>query len=562
MSTTISRARRSRLAPGLGVLALVTSTALGAGIAAAATAQAAGPRDVVADSGSVSWGYKESFRRYVGNQTAALPPIGAVPVGERITLIAPGAFDESATPASTTNTSTPNETLPWVLPVTGGEFTSTDDFTVTSAGGAALHFPSHYFEIVMENVAVEVSGGTATVVADVTAEVTGDFGDWKAGTYGGEDVEFATGSGVDATLDGDTLSVSLTGLTTTADGAAALPLYAAGDPLDDLVLTAAVAEAAQTWTPAVGLSQQDGFDPAETGTVTVTGSGFDPAANVSTRQPVTAGQPTGIYVVFGRFAEDWRPSDGVASSARKVVSQKWALPEPSYTQVKNEFPNVAGQLVLLNPDGTFTADLDVRTDDTAGGVYGVYTYAAGGAAANAAQELAAPVGFTAAGGDGENVDVEVTVPEDDGGPVDPEPGEFTWTVAGGGAVSLGTATQGDAAFTAAGDLHRVTVTDTRAGSPAWNVTGTVTDFFAGGRSFSGSALGWSPAVSANTGGAVAGAEVAAGVGSGLKGGATLAWAPAGHAAGSVAVDAGLDLSIPLDTPAGDYTGVLTLTALG
>jgi hypothetical protein len=39
-------------------------------------------------------------------------------------------------------------------------------------------------------------------------------------------------------------------------------------------------------------------------------------------------------------------------------------------------------------------------------------------------------------------------------------------------------------------------------------------------------------------------------------------APEGHAPGSVAADAALDLRIPLDTPAGDYTSVLTLTAVG
>jgi hypothetical protein len=559
MSKTLSPARYGRLVAGAGALAV----GLGAALVAAPAAQAADPRDVVADSGSVSWGFRESFRRYVGLQTAALPPVGAVPVGERITLVDPAAFDVDGTPAATVDTTPPNETLPYLLPVSGGSVTDADDLRVGSEGGAVFHFPSHAFTVTVENVAVEVAGGVGTVVGDLSVEIPENDLGYDAGTYGGDDVVLGDVATTTVDVTGDEVTVTAEGVTLTAAGASALQDFLQeGAELDDLTVTAGLEAASPTWNPAVALSQSEGFDPATTSTVTVTGTGFDPAANAATRPPITTGQPTGVYVVFGRFAEDWRPSDGAASTARKVVSQKWALPEPSYSQLKASNPGVADQLVLLDADGTFTADLEVATAE-ADGVYGVYTYAAGGAAANAAQELAVPVAFTPAGGDGENVDVEVTVPEgDDGGPVDPEPGEFTWTIASGGAVSLGTATQGDAAFTATGDLRQVTVTDTRAGSPAWSVTGTVTDFFAGSRSFSGSALGWTPALGANTGGAVAGAEVAAGSGSGLQGGATLVSAPQGHAAGSVVVDAGLDLSIPLSTPAGDYTGVLTLTAVG
>jgi hypothetical protein len=158
----------------------------------------------------------------------------------------------------------------------------------------------------------------------------------------------------------------------------------------------------------------------------------------------------------------------------------------------------------------------------------------------------------------EDVDLEVTVP------AAPEPtGELTWSVGGGaGAVSLGTAQADASAFTAAGQLKPVTVSDTRTSGSAWTVNGAVSDFAGSAGSFDGSALGWTPAVTSNTVGAVVGAPVAAGTGSGLSVASTLASAPAGHAAGSVAVDAALALRLPLDTPAGDYTGVLTLTVVG
>lgn len=69
--------------------------------------------------------------------------------------------------------------------------------------------------------------------------------------------------------------------------------------------------------------------PAEGGTVTVNGSGYDPAGAIGTRPPF-AGQPSGVYVVVGRFADTWQPSAGAPSSARQVITQVWALPQAQY----------------------------------------------------------------------------------------------------------------------------------------------------------------------------------------------------------------------------------------
>ncbi|WP_285106275.1 HtaA domain-containing protein [Promicromonospora sp. MEB111] len=549
-------------------LAATLGTALAAAPLVALTATAAEPSEVTADSGDLAWGFRESFRNYVGRQTAALPPIGAVPVGERITLVAPGEFDENGTPAANLDTTPPNETLPYLLPVTGGTVTDADNLTIASAGGAVFHFPSHAFTVTVKDVAVVVDGGVGTLVGDLAVEIPENNLGYEPGTYGGDDVVLGEVATTTVDVAADAVTVSGTGVTLTAEGAAALQGFLAeGAALDGFTVsaqTSAPTEEPEEWNPTVTLSKASGLDP-DGETVTATGSGFDPAANVNTsgRPPVAAGAPTGVYVVFGSFGDPWRPSEGAGSGARTVLAQRWALPEPSYSQVKADFPNVAEQLVLLNPDGTFTAELAAAPSDTATGTYGVYTYAAGGAAANAAQELGIPVTFATPGGEGEgDIDLEVTVPEGE----DPgEPGAFTWTVVGGaGAVSLGTAEAGAGALTATGDLKRVTVSDTRAGGPAWSINGTATDFFAtgGSASFPGSSLGWSPSVSENTGGAVAGALVRPGAGSGLTASATLVSAPAGHAAGSVTADAALDLRIPLETPAGDYASVLTLTAVG
>ncbi len=554
--TTPRRRRRPR--------ALVAAGAALAVIAAGFMATPAHAADRPVDTGSVSWGLRDSFRNYVGRQTAALPPIGALPIGERITLTAPAQFDTAGTPAWAGSTSSPNETLPYLLPASGGTFTDASHFTVQTSGAFHYHFPSHYFNIDVSNVAVVVDGASASVKADVSAVITGDFGDFKEGVYGGTGITLANIGSPDVSVNGNQLSINATNLTLTAAGAEALPLYPAGDPLDNLSLTVTLGDAptTPTFTPQLSVSKAGGFNPDGSETVTVTGTGFDPNANISTRQPVTVGQPSGVYVVFGRFADSWKPSAGVASSARKVISQKWAMPIASLNQVSTSFPSQAASLVELKADGSFTATLQVLVDDSVTGNYGVYTYAGGGAAANATQELSVPISFAVPGTTTGDLDIDVTVPTT---PVDPEePGEFVWRIDGGTtAVNLGTATIAGDHFAASGQLAPVVVTDTRAGTPGWSVNAQVSDFTGTAGSFDGKYLGWTPAVTSAGGGASAGATVASGFvsGSGLKDSRTLGSASTGHEAGSATLGAGLDLQLPLDTAAGDYKGTLTLTAV-
>jgi hypothetical protein len=201
-----------------------------------------------------------------------------------------------------------------------------------------------------------------------------------------------------------------------------------------------------------------------------------------------------------------------------------------------------------------------------------YWYSSGGSADP--RKVAAPlsVAWTVDGGTGtdpgttpgtgEDIDLGVTIPEDTD-PGTPGDGELTWTVQNPDTrVNLGTAQATASAFVASGALNRVTVSDTRAAAGAWTVNGSATAFSSGAASFPGSALGWTPSLVDNTVGAVAGPTVAAGSGSGLSAASTLVSAPAGHSAGSVSVDAALQLSVPRNTAAGNYTGVLTLTVVG
>jgi len=154
------------------------------------------------------------------------------------------------------------------------------------------------------------------------------------------------------------------------------------------------------WEPSVTVYAADGETPlGDTAVragdeIVVKGSGFDPAANVGGRGvPIPATLPQGTYVVFGKFADQWRPSQGAPSTARKVVAQRWALAEHVLDQVPAAFQQtIRNQWTEITPEGTFEARLTVGASDVEGR-YGVYTYGAGGVN-NADQELFAPVAFT------------------------------------------------------------------------------------------------------------------------------------------------------------------------
>lgn len=139
-------------------------------------------------------------------------------------------------------------------------------------------------------------------------------------------------------------------------------------------------------TPSITVSETEGLKVGDQ--ITVWGSGFDPAAGIGTRPPL-AGRPAGNYVVFGRFAETWRPSQGATSGTRTVISQRWALPEASRLFVD---PNRAdASYVEISPAGTFKAVVTVGTTTfNPAGNYGVYTYPGSGAT-NAPVERFTPV---------------------------------------------------------------------------------------------------------------------------------------------------------------------------
>ena len=140
--------------------------------------------------------------------------------------------------------------------------------------------------------------------------------------------------------------------------------------------------------PAITVSQTSGLDP-DGQTVTITGTGFSPVspATNGTRPPL-AGQFGGAYVVFGKFPDAWKPSEGVASSARKVGAQKWVVSPENVSML-------GAQGVAIQPDGSFTLELTVApgyANEPETGTYGIYTYAGSGAV-YAPFETATPLTF-------------------------------------------------------------------------------------------------------------------------------------------------------------------------
>jgi hypothetical protein len=123
--------------------------------------------------------------------------------------------------------------------------------------------------------------------------------------------------------------------------------------------------------------------------VTVKGEGFT-NLSVGSRPPL-AGRATGVYVVFGRFDANWKPSAGAPASARRTVlaSQRWALPAASRPFV--DPTGVSPEVITMGADGSFTVQVPVSAIDGTG-TYAIAVYPASGAI-NAAHEFLIPLTF-------------------------------------------------------------------------------------------------------------------------------------------------------------------------
>lgn len=148
-----------------------------------------------------------------------------------------------------------------------------------------------------------------------------------------------------------------------------------------------ITAAPQPEQPRVVVSKTADLDPAGE-VVTVTGSGFlpHPPETNGTRPPLKDSF-SGAYIAFGSFAgSTW------TGASRAAATTKWAVPEESLSAIGGT--DAGG--VVLNADGTFTAEISVKNGDAPnGGTWGIRTYAAGGATYSAFETFT-PIAFAAA----------------------------------------------------------------------------------------------------------------------------------------------------------------------
>jgi len=133
---------------------------------------------------------------------------------------------------------------------------------------------------------------------------------------------------------------------------------------------------------AIQVSKTVGLEAGDV--LTITGTGFTPTGNTGTRPPLQ-GNPAGVYVTFGQFADTWKPSAG--AGGRTIIVQKWAVPESS-RQILVGFPwfQDPASFVTIGADGSWTAEITVPAVDASQTNYGVAVYPGSGAS-NTGEEL-------------------------------------------------------------------------------------------------------------------------------------------------------------------------------
>lgn len=210
------------------MLRWTAAAALGAATAlVVAGPAAAAPTDV--DGGTLDWGFKASFRAYVGTGNGT-PPI------------------------STTGGATINADGTFRFPATGGTFDAdAGTGSVNYGGSVVFSYPAHFFQITIADPSIVIDGAQRSLVGDVSVVASG--GGFE--NVNVEDAVLATLGAGSPTVDGGAVSWSGLPATLTAAGASAFAgFYTEGTALDPVSASA---------TGAGGEDPGDPGDPGEPG---------------------------------------------------------------------------------------------------------------------------------------------------------------------------------------------------------------------------------------------------------------------------------------------------------
>ncbi|MFJ1763420.1 HtaA domain-containing protein [Amycolatopsis sp. NPDC088138] len=171
--------------------------------------------------GNLLWGFKKSFRGYVGGGTGNTITASG---GAEVTNV-----DEVA--------GKPIPTGAYRFPLGSGQYTAAGEFTAQFGGQVAFSYPAHFFTLVLANPKLTVAQGKGTLYADVELKTTAGAPSPPVSKPGVAlaNLDLATAT---TTPDAGTLTVSAIKAALTSSDAFA-GFYQAGDALDEPTVTLA-----------------------------------------------------------------------------------------------------------------------------------------------------------------------------------------------------------------------------------------------------------------------------------------------------------------------------------
>src|SRR5690606_16184918 len=273
VNTALARPRTWRSIPAL----LIAIALAFAGLVVGASPARAAEGDVV--GATLQWGVKESFRNYLAMPFAH----GSVTVSGGVTDAMPYTWSSGAGSSQAGSAAYPG----------------------------AVHFTAHdgALDIHISNVTVQRTATGGAVVADVVSKDR-DSGDPLSFPH----VQLATFPVANWEPVDGTVTVANAPATLTDAGSAVFGgMYAAGEAVDPVSFSWPVEQAPAPQpapTPTITVSKTN--DLVSGDLVTVRGAGFGDPSVLGARPPLW-GKFAGTYVVFGSFADEWKPSEGVGS---------------------------------------------------------------------------------------------------------------------------------------------------------------------------------------------------------------------------------------------------------